>query len=117
MNTQYGTTKQAVIEIYKQYVASRRQNPVQTAEEINRAIGGITAVHFNARNRFSIANHNFCVSLPYRGQGKRDKPIFALAYAGYLRAQQNGSRRPGEVHAGRSMSTKHHAQGLTALLN
>ena len=30
----------------------------------------------------------------------------------YYQAQQNGSKRPGEIHLRRELSTKHYAQGL-----
>ena len=112
----YEQAKQAVADIYRSYLSQRQMGAVQTAEYIDRVIGGITAVRFNAGKRFTISNHNFSVSIPCK-EGKRQERIYALAYAGYLKAQQNGSMKPGEVHIGKGISTKHHRENLEALLN
>lgn len=112
----YRQAKQMVAEIYQSYLRQREIGAVQAAEQIDQAIGGITAVRFNAGKRFTISNHNFSVSIPCR-EGKKQERICALAYAGYLKAQQNGSIKPGEVHIGKGISTKHHRENLEALLN
>ena len=112
----YEQAKQAVAEIYQSYLRQREMGAIQAVEYIDSVIGGITAVRFNAGKRFTISNHNFSVSIPCR-EGKRQERIYALAYAGYLKAQQNGSIKPGEVHIGKGLSTKHHSANLEALLN
>ncbi|MBW2982195.1 hypothetical protein KY343_04920 [Candidatus Woesearchaeota archaeon] len=116
MQNQYQDLKQKVVEIYRTYMSQRQMTPVDAAKEIDTAIGGITAVRFNSGRRFTISNHCFSISIPYKGSRKEAR-VYALAYAGYLQAQQNGSIQPGEVHAGKGISTKHHNQGLDALLN
>ena len=114
-NPMYEATKQRVVELYRQ-VARGEIDPREGAAQIDEKIGGITAVRFNNGKRFTVSNHKFAVSLPYNG-GRKQRPIWQLAYAGYLKAQENGSDTPGEVHISETMSTKHHKQGLADLLN
>ena len=110
----YEKARDRVLALYRQYTMNGG-DPRQVMEAIDSAIGGITSVRFNAGKRFTVSSPSFAVSLPY-SSSRRDRGVFALAYAGYLRAQQNGSRQPGEVHISRSMSTKHHRAGLETLL-
>jgi len=113
----YDTIKQNVVELYRRYSSGTRHDPTQTIAEMDAAMGGITSVRFNSGKRFTLANHNFCVSLPYSGmRGRRDEPVYALAFAAYLKARENGSRQPGEIHIDKNRSTKHHKEGLASLL-
>ena len=115
MNPMYEQIKHQVADIYRQFAKSGGDARAAIAQ-IDEAIGGITAVRFNNGKKFSISNHTFSVSLPYNG-GRKQRPIWRLAYAGYLKAQENGSKQPGEIHISRQMSTKHHQDGLADLLN
>jgi hypothetical protein len=42
--------------------------------------------------------------------------LYGLAAAAYQRAQENGSRMPGEVHISRAASTKDHMDGIQSLI-
>ena len=91
-------------------------NVNEAVDEIDQLIGGITSVNFRADRTFKISNHREIYSLMYKGSRKQEPLVYALACAAYLKAQRNGSLRPGEVHISESASTKHHKDGIYRIL-
>jgi len=81
-------------------------------DQIDKEIGGITSVQFKTGKKFKIVNHSAMYPLPYETHKKRQELIHAIACLAYLKAQNNGSKRPGEIHISKHASTKHHRDGI-----
>ena len=104
--------KQAVEGILER-VYSQEINPLQAVLETDRTIGGITGV--DLRVGLTIANHRDKISVRREGLSKREsRQLLEFATLAYWKAQQNGSQRPGEVHLGKGLSSKHYAQHFKA---
>ena len=86
-------------------------------EAIDRAIGGITRVDFQEGFKFRVTNHTASFKLEVQGIRRREEDrLYGIAVLAYYRAQQNGSKFPGEVHISEQASTKHHREGIYALV-
>ncbi len=110
-------TKETVKEIQKKCMCGRITVP-QAVSEIDRTIGGITGVLFKDGKQFKILNHTAMFPLQFSGYQKKQMDIvYGLATMAYLRAQENGSIHPGEVHISREASTKHHMDGIFDLIS
>ncbi len=102
--------KQTVNGILKR-VYSGELNPLQAVLQTDAAIGGITGV--DMRVGLTISNHRDKISVQRQGLGKREtERLEEYATLAYWKAQQNRSLRPGEVHLGRGLSSKHYAQSF-----
>lgn len=109
--------KERLNEIYRKCL-DRKMDQEQAVDAIDKVIGGITAVYFKQGKKFTIQNHAAIYSLKYNGglPKREEKEAERLAYMAYRRAQANGNPMSGEVHIGAYASTKHHTQGLAALI-
>jgi hypothetical protein len=107
--------KQALNGILKRVYASEL-TPLQAVLETDRAIGGITGV--DLRVGLTISNHRDKISVQREGLGKKEtQKLEEYATLAYWKAQRNGSLRPGEVHIGRGLSSKHYAGNFRAYQN
>lgn len=85
----------------------------EAVELVNSAIGGITRVDYKADTKLKLTNHNMRFGMSVTGWTRRQKErLHELAYGFYVRAQQNGSPQPGEIHIAKFASTKGHRYGL-----
>lgn len=90
---------------------NREINPLQAVNQIDIAIGGVTAITY--RRGLTIQNHSTRESVNTNGYSKKElKLLDELAAILYIRAQQNGSIKPGEVHLDKGLSTKHYAKAF-----
>ena len=107
--------KQALNRILTRVYASEL-NPLQAVLETDSAIGGITRV--DLRVGLTIANHRDKISAQRRGLSKKQiQKLEEFATLAYWKAQGNGSIRPGEVHLGRGLSSKHYADSFRTYQN
>jgi len=82
-------------------------HPILAAEEIDRAIGGITRVEYKPGLKFKIDNHTKRVGLDFKGYTNRQtERLYDLAIATYMKAQS------GEIHLSKGLSSKHYMQGI-----
>ena len=96
----------------------RRLEVRAAVEAIDRAIGGITRVDFQEGFKFRVTNHTASFKLEMHGIRRREEDrLYGMAVVAYCRAQQNGSTFPGEVHISEQASTKHHREGIYALMH
>tara|TARA_Y100000310_G_C20682023_1_gene816547 strand:- start:320 stop:673 length:354 start_codon:yes stop_codon:yes gene_type:complete len=84
--------------------------------EIDRIIGGITAVSYNEdKGKFRITNHRASYGLQTGGLKKKlQHTVRGMAVGAYFMAQENGSMFPGDVNIDNRASTKHHMDGIDA---
>ena len=107
--------KQALNGILKR-MYRKELNPLQAVIETDKAIGGITGV--NNRVGLTIANHLDGISAQRKGLGKRERlKLEEFATLAYWMAGRNGSIKPGEVHLGRGISSKHYKPEFKAYQN
>src|SRR3989338_10985505 len=93
-----------------------RITPHYAVQEIDRELDGITAVFYTPQ-KLVIQNHKRRESMDTRDKGKKVVRLREqLAILCYMKAQQNGSRLPGEMHISREASTMHHKQGIERML-
>lgn len=109
------TIDQVVRRIEKECL-SGKISPIAAVEQMNQAMGGITSVCYKTGLTFKLDNQSKriglnCTGLP-RGQQEN---LYGLAVCAYMKAQQNGSIKPGEVHIGHGCSTKHYMAGIKAI--
>ncbi len=99
-----------VNQIFSQ-VCEEEINPLQAVLRVNQVIGGITGV--DHRVGTSIRNHLNKISMRRSNLGKKEREkLEEFATLCYWVAQRNQSTRPGEVHLGRGLSSKHYKQGF-----
>jgi len=91
-------------------------SPLNAVNSIDSVIGGITAVYFNNGMKFKIDNHKYRFKMQFNGKKSQMQLIYALAALSYYKAQKNGSLKPGEVHIGPGISTKHYVAGINEIL-
>lgn len=95
----------------------REITPETAVELMDESIGGITASRYDPK-RMTIGNHTRIYSLDTRNQNKKTVAIRErLALLAYMKAKENGSRLPGELHFSRGASTKDHMQGIERMVN
>ena len=102
--------------LYQNYI-QRNCTLEYTINEMDKMLGGITAVFYTPQ-KLTIQNHLKRVSLknPNRGRATiKNTQKFALAV--YIKAQQNGSKFPGELHFSKKASTNDHMLGIKRILN
>lgn len=81
-------------------------NPLQAVNEVDSAIGGITAVIL--REGMTIQNHKCRVSVSRKGLGRKSlEKLNEFAVLGYDFAGKRG-----EIHLGKGCSSKHYRGGL-----
>ncbi len=90
-------------------VGRKKINALEAALQIDKTIRGITGVTYKTGKVLTIRNHSNKFSIDERILGK---VASELAVIGYWRAEQNGSKEPGEVHIGKGCSTKHYKEGF-----
>ncbi len=105
--------KQEVRMLYRIYASDRTVSPAEALEAIEAEMGQVVFVKYKPNRQLCVSNGIFSVPLPRNGCATERREI-EFAFAAYQRAQSNGSLKPGEVHAGKMMSTCHHKQGLEA---
>jgi len=95
----------------------RRLEVVEAVDQIDEAIGGIKSVIFKQGMKFKITNYDVMFSLDFQTRRRKELELLhGLVVVAYFRAQENGSITPGEVHISKEASTKHHVDGIYAIL-
>ena len=91
-----------------------KTNPLETVLFLDTEIGGITSAKWNpGAGQYKVYNHTEIVALPVRGANRKQmEALQELATLAYWKAQRNGSYQAGEIHLGKSCSSKHHKQGF-----
>jgi len=115
---QYKARKQAVKDVFRQYVKGKVHNPYEAAQMVHEAIGGLTRVEFDRNKKFKVYNHDVDVSLPRKAKaGKLEQFVLSLLHIAENQEgfdQNNISKVCFERKDGRVISTKHHQQDLRA---
>lgn len=89
----------------------KKITPLEAVRQVEAAIGQIKAVNY--RKGLTIQNDTVRESVDTRGLSRQEVRIVdEFAVLAYFQAQRNGSLRPGEVHLGRGLSSKHYARQL-----
>ncbi len=91
-------------------------NPLEATLEVDSTSGGVEGVTY--RKGFTVQTKGRRDSVNTRGLSKKEIKIMQeFAALLYHQAQQNGEMRPGEVHLGKGLSSKHYAGGLRDYTN
>jgi hypothetical protein len=94
-------------------------NPLEASAFIDAALEGITKTVWNpGYGKFKVYNEHLRdeASAGIPTEGRDAKLLAELAALCYFRAQQNGSRTPGEVHVAHGVSSKHYKPGFDVFL-
>lgn len=90
-------------------------SPLEAVKEFDREIGGITGAI--CRKGITIQNHERAYPISTKNlKSKQAKTLAEFVTLAYWQAQKNGSERPGEIHLGKSISTKHYRKGFDQYL-
>jgi len=102
-----------MIEIIVQRMTEGNINPLQAVREIKAVLGKINSVSCKDGIKLTISDERNRHSVNQTGLNKQQKALLGeFAALAYLQAQADGSQRPGEVHLGKGLSTKHYAEGF-----
>jgi len=97
--------------IYNAYMSGKIEDANEAARMISECIGGVTKVKFKPGKSFTIRNSIQGYSLPSEVKKKEMDKVLAL-----LAALYTISKGHVEYHLGKRCSSKHHKDGLIALL-